>query len=200
MKLFKPFTAVLVAALALSACAKTDSDFAAKYRENKMGAGAANVEETADADQIALGEGLDIDIVKMDKSLNGSEKVITSTVAINNYQFPLTTRHAGIELRSGSMNVNGNVRIEASAVCGNTNCTSYFIAINAYKDNKLIIQEGVRKYFDTSSTSLDRYAKLKAERSLPLIRGTSWTSADMYDGTVMVGYLNGNATSGSYIK
>ncbi|KYG63935.1 hypothetical protein AZI86_14075 [Bdellovibrio bacteriovorus] len=200
MKSFKPFTAVLIAALALSACAKKDSDFAAKYKTNKMGAEATNVEETAAADQVALGEGIDIDIVKIDRALNGSEKVMTSVVAINNYQFSLTTRHAALELRTGTMNVGNNVRIDAAAVCANANCTAYYVLVNAYKDNKLVIQEGVRKYFEVSTTSLDRYAKLKAERALPLVRANAWTSADMYDGTVMVGYLNGNATSGTYIK
>lgn len=201
MKISKSFTAVLLMALALAACAKKDSDFAAKYAKNKSGAEATNVEETAAADEVALGEGLDIDIVQISKAMNGSEKVITSLVTINNYQFPLTTRHSGVELRTGSMNASANVRVDAQAVCANANCTTYYIVLNAYKDNKLVIQEGIRKYFDIpQGTSLDRYAKLKAERALPLVRGNAWTSADMYDGTVMVGYLNGNATSGSYIK
>lgn len=195
MKFSISFATVLAAALALTACAKKDSDFAARYAKNKMGAEAANTQETGEADTAALEQGVDVDIIAITRNSNAAEKVVTSTVILNNQQTTMTTRHTGTEQRTGEL-VSGNTKLTVYAVCANANCNPYYVSLQVYKDGKLVIQEGVRKYFDmpASSTNLDRYAKLKPERSLPLIRGSSYTSADIYDGTVMVGYLSGNAT------
>lgn len=202
MKSLKPFAAVLIAALALSACAKKDSDFAAKYKTNKMGAEAANVEETAAADALALAAGVDIDIVAITRATSSTEKVVTSTVVINNYQVSLTTRHAAQEIRTGQM-TSGNVTITASAVCALASCNPYYVSIQIYKDNKLLMQQGVRKYFDANgggSNTLDRYAKIKPEDSIPLTSGSTYSTADLTNDKTIVGYLNTNSEYDKYIK
>lgn len=144
----------LAALLALSGCAKKDSDFAARYATNGAGATAKDANVAADAGEYAASKGLTrADIVQVTRSSNGNGSTVVSQVVINNQQIQVTTQHTGSEIREGSLQI-GGYYIQFHAMCPTNSCEPYFAAMEVYSNNELLIQEGIRIHFNTPSQSV----------------------------------------------
>jgi hypothetical protein len=180
----------------MGACAKKDSDFAAKYAKNAAGGSAINADAAGNADEVAKTNGISLDVLQLNKSANGSEQVITSVLIVNQKQIPVTTRHnAGLQVSRGSTQIDG-FTVVYNAVCGNQACDPVYITAEAYKpgNNSAIIQLGYRKYF--SVQNLDRYQFFTGNEIKNIISGSSFSANDMTNTSVMVGYLNQNINTG----
>jgi len=196
MKDFKYLLIILSAsvALAMTACAKKDSEFAARYARNKMGANVADGKKTQEAGEQAAAQGLDADVVDIQKHFAApgqpGPNIVTALILINNQQMPVTTSHTGTEIVNGSVNTNG-FTIVYHAMCGTVDCNPYYVSMEIYRNNQMVIQEGLRKYFEkTSADQTDVYQWFKPEEALPLL------GSDSADIKGMVGFLNNAAASG----
>ncbi|MEN0059408.1 MAG: hypothetical protein AAGB31_11285 [Bdellovibrio sp.] len=186
------FQVVMIAMfLSLGACAKKDSEFASRYSKNKMGARVVDGSKTQTAGESAAAQGLEADIVGLSLQANGDVNTVTAMILINNYQMPVTTTHGGTETVEGTTTING-YQVAVHAMCGNTSCDTYFIAMEVYKNGTMLIQEGVKKYFVSYSTEdQDVYNWFTPAEALPFI------GAHSMDTKGMVGYLNTAAASGN---
>lgn len=191
------YTVVLVSSLLLSACAKTDSEFAERYKKNSMGAEVVDGVKTQEAAENAEGQGLMADVLGMNKSSSGNMHTVTAMIAINNFQVPVTTTHSSTDLRvtKGSVNVDGFLVIY-SAVCSNAACNPFYVSLEVQQNSRMLIQEGVRKYFDGVAGD-DTYQWFTPEEARPLISGPSFSGSDLVNGNVLVGFLNGKSSNGS---
>lgn len=182
-----------------TACAKKDSDFAARYAKNKLGATAVDGEKTLEASDQAAAQGVEADVVSLQRYWTPSgqpgPRVVMATILVNNQQVPVTTSHVGTEVAEGSLNV-GNYRVVFHAMCANETCNPYYAALEVYdntQNQKMIIQEGVRKYFDvTSSDQKDLYQWFTPNKALPFI-----VNSNAFDVNGMVGYLNQGSAGSS---
>lgn len=191
---------LLAATLGLSACAKKNSEFAARYAKNKMGADVADGAKTQVAGELAAAQGLEADIVNIQRHWTPEgqpgPRVVISTILINNQEMPVTTSHGGTEVVEGRVDINGYT-VVFHAMCGSTTCNPYYAAMEVYQNNKLIIQEGVRKYFEQSSAEdKDIYQWFQPSEARPLLGTDSW------DPSGVIGFLNraSNTTNSSLIK
>ncbi|WP_413567978.1 hypothetical protein ACLWBD_09085 [Bdellovibrio sp. HCB117] len=186
---FLIITLLAVAAMSLSACAKKDSEFAARYQRNKMGATVVDGAKTQAAGEQAAAQGLEADVVNVTRHWTPEgqpgPRVVISTILVNNQEVPVTTVHSGTEQVNGRVDIAGYV-VAFHAMCGNATCNPYYATMEVYQNNRMIIQEGVRVFFDKQTPAdEDRYQWFKPEESLPLV-GAGGVS----DPTGMVGYFN----------
>ncbi|WP_295899269.1 hypothetical protein [uncultured Bdellovibrio sp.] len=196
MKNFKfLFIALLAtAAMTMSACAKKDSEFAARYAKNKLGASVADGPKTQEAGERAEAQGLLADVVDIQRYFTPEgqpgPRVVMAKILINNQEMPVTTHHWGTETVEGRVDVAG-FTVVFHAMCGTVDCQPYYASMEIYKNNQMVIQEGVRKYFDERAADGDRYQWFTPEKALPLM------GSDSMDPRGMVGFLNssGNSTS-----
>lgn len=197
MKRFKIlFVALLAGTLTLSACAKKDSEFAARYAKNRMGADVVDGVKTQEAGEQAAAQGLEADIVGVQRHWTPDgqpgPRLVTAKILINNTEFSVSSHHYGTEVVNGSVDVNG-YSVRYHAVCAEAACNPYYAAMEVYQNGRILIQEGIRVYFDkTTSEHRDVYQWLSPGNELPLM------GADDQDVRGMVGYLNqAGAGSGS---
>lgn len=201
MKDFKFLVISLLAAtLAMSACAKKDSEFAARYAKNKMGADVADGKKTQQAGEMAAAKGLEADVVNIRRYWTPDDqpgpRAVMATILINNQEMSVTTVHSGTEIADGRVDTNGYT-IVFHAMCGSTDCNPYYASLEIYQNNKMVIQEGVRKFFDKKTAAdTDLYQWFKPEEALPLL------GMDSMDPKGMVGFLNSasNTVSSGMIK
>lgn len=180
--------AMLFVAVALSACAKKDSNFAERYAKNRAGATVVDGVKTQQAAESAAAEGLEADIVGATRSMAdlgvSGPRIIRATILINQTEFPVTSVHHGTEIVHGSVDVDG-YSINYHALCANYYCNPYYAAMEVYKNGRIVIQEGIRIYFDkTSPEHQDVYQWFSPGNELPLL------GADSQDVRGMVGFLN----------
>lgn len=194
------FISLMTIALTMSACGKKNSDFAARYAKNKMGAQVADGHRTQAAGELAAAQGLEADVVNIQRFWTPEgqpgARFVTSTILINNQEMPVTTTHGGTEVVEGKVDVNGYTVVFHS-MCANVSCNPYYASLEVYQNNKMIIQEGVRKYFEKTNTDeIDLYQWFQPAEALPFI------GADSLDAKGMVGYLNqaGNVVPTGIIK
>lgn len=185
---FIPLIAVSMMIFNVS-CAKKDSDFAARYAKNKMGATVVDGQKTQEAGEQAAAQGLEADVVDIQRYWTpegqAGPRVVMSTILINNQQVPVTTYHSGTEVSEGVVNV-GNYKVVFHAMCANTSCGTYYAALEVYQNTGLIIQEGIRKHFDiTGSEQQDLYQWFAPDKFLPFIQ-----NSNIVDVNTMVGFLN----------
>ncbi len=173
----------LLAMLALSACAKKDSDFAARYAKNAAGATVKDQAAAVAAGESAALNGLQsADVVMVQKSATGSAtKTVTSQIVINGQQVPVTTTHTANETREGTVEIAGFL-VQFHAMCANTACDPYFAAMEVYKNGQLILQEGLRINFAVPENSV--YQLFKPSDARVFIH------QDVTNPSGMVGYLN----------
>lgn len=190
------FIALTAVALTMSACAKKNSEFAARYAKNRMGAEVADGVKTQAAGEQAEAQGLLADIVNIQRywtpESQPGPRVVMSTILINDQEMPVTTSHVGTEIVEGRVDVNG-FTVVFHAMCGSVTCNPYYASMEIYQNNKMIIQEGVRKYFDkVTPDDRDVYQWFQPSEALPLM------GVDSQDPQGMVGFLNRatNTTSG----
>lgn len=187
-------TLLATAAFTMSACAKKDSEFAARYAKNKMGASVADGKKTQEAGERAQAQGLLADVVDIKKYFvpegQPGPRVVMAKILINDQEMPVTTHHWGTEKVEGRVDVNG-FTVVYHAMCGTVDCNPYYAAMEIYKNNQMVIQEGVRKYFDERAADGDLYQWFTPENALPLL------GSDSADTRGMIGFLNtvGNSTS-----
>lgn len=167
MKDFKFLTiALTTAVLALAACAKKDSNFAERYRQNAAGMQVVDGKKTQEAAEQAQVNGLQADVVGIQKNGN----TITAWILVNNQQIQVTTTHTGTEVVEGTTYAN-NHQIAFHAKCANADCEPYFAALeiynNTHSNTSLLIQEGVMKFFKDSSK--DKYQWFKPAEALPFV-------------------------------
>lgn len=154
MKSLKALLVPALFAVALSGCAKKESEFAARYATNGAGATAKDAVTAAEAGELAATKGLTrADIVQVTRNSNGNGATVISQVVINNQQIQVTTQHVGTEIREGSLQI-GNYYVQFHAMCANPSCEPYFAAMEVYSNNQLIIQEGIRIHFNNQSQSV----------------------------------------------
>ncbi|UXR63538.1 hypothetical protein EZJ49_10670 [Bdellovibrio bacteriovorus] len=192
------FAFLLMGSLALSACAKKDSNFAARYAKNRMGATVVDGVKTQQAAEQAAAQGVEADIVGVKRYWTPEgqpgPRVVMATILINNTEFPVTSHHSGTEVVNGSVTVNG-YNISYEAMCGDSSCNPYYASMKVYSNGRLVIQEGVRIFFEKNNQAqTDLYQWLPAGQELPFM------GSDVQDTRGMVGYLNQyGANSGSGI-
>ncbi len=180
--------ALVSVVLTLSACAKKDSNFAERYAKSRAGATVVDGVKTQLAAESAAQEGLEADIVDVTRTMGNmgfsGPRIIRATILINQTEFPVTSVHQGTEVVHGSVDVNG-YSINYHAWCSNYHCNPYYAAMEVYKNSRLVIQEGIRIYFDkTSPEHQDVYQWFSPGNELPLL------GADAQDVRGMVGFLN----------
>lgn len=187
-------TLLATAAFTMTACAKKDSEFAARYAKNKMGASVADGANTQEAGERAEAQGLLADVVGITKYFAAAGQpgpnVVMAKILINNQEMPVTTHHWGTEMVEGRVDVNG-FTVVLHAMCGTTDCNPYYASMEIYKNSQMVIQEGVRKYFDERSPGEDRYQWFTPEKALPLL------GSDSADTRGMIGFLNSATSSTS---
>ena len=194
-------TKLLVMALAssmllLSACAKQDSEFAAKYAKNGMGAPVQDGPAAERAGSYAEQIGLQADIIGVTRSNSGGTNVLRATILVNNRQRDVESQHAGTEVVSGTTSVD-NYEIRYNAVCANSNCEPAFVEIEVFQymrnHNQILMQVGVKKYFNQNTG--DAYQWFQPAEVLPFMKNGSFT-----DASGLVGFLNKSTSTGSNIK
>jgi len=142
----KIYLYIVVAAFALSACAKRDSDFAA--RKNGAGAPIVNGQQAANADAAAAAAGYNVDIMKIQNPVqSGNGLSVISTVSVNSKQYQIQTTHYQTgQISSTSQSFDG-ATFEVSGVCGSDTCSPYYLVISITRNNQRIKQMAMRKYF-----------------------------------------------------
>lgn len=185
-------SALVILTMGLSACAKKDSGFAERYAKNRLGAQVADGVKTQAAAENAAAQGLEADILKIQRTQSGSGIAVSALILINNQQVPVTTTHYDTQAINGTVNM-GTYQIQYHALCGNESCNPYYAAMEVYQNGRIIIQEGLKYYFErTSSEHRDVYQWFSPGEELPLVG----SSANDVNG--MVGYLNSsNVSAGS---
>lgn len=183
--------ALVVVSLALSACAKKDSEFAARYAKNKAGALVVDGKKTQEAAEYAAALGLEADIVAVQKYFSNMDTeygpyLVMAKILINNKEIPVTMSHIGTKIVEGQTTVDGHVVVFHS-ICSNAACSPYYAAMEVYKNGERLIQVGLRKYFNPTAQQKDLYEFFKPADALPLM-GTT-----LDDTRGMVGYLNANS-------
>jgi hypothetical protein len=200
MKLSKSIFTVAVIALALSACAKKDSEFAARYAVNAAGASGVDAGSSGEADKEAIAAGVSqFDVLNVTNNGSSNGQVITALLIVNGKQKTVSTTHNTLQLHTGSDQADGGFRIVYNVVCGSQACNPVYIAAEIYRGNESVAikQVGYRKYFNMDA-KLDRYQFFKGKDAKKLIAGNTFDYKDMNDTSVMVGYLNQNLSS--YVK
>jgi hypothetical protein len=155
MKSAKVYLYILAAAVALSACAKRDSEFAA--RKNGAGAPIVNGQQAANADAAAAAAGYSVDIMGIQQPIqNGGGLSVTSTISVNNKNYQINTTHYAIgQVSSTSANFDG-ATFQVSGVCGSETCSPYYLVIEITRNGQRIKQMAMRKYFYYSNANSNR--------------------------------------------
>jgi hypothetical protein len=137
----------VTAAVALSACAKKDNSIAA--RKNSAGARDINPTSSQQADQYAMSQNVNADIVSVNQpaGTNGGLQV-TSRIVVNNYQYDVTTTHSNYSSPAviPPQNLNG-ATFNITGVCGDQYCNPYYLVINISANGRDVKQMAMMKFF-----------------------------------------------------
>lgn len=139
----------LVAALALSSCAKKNNDL--KARVNAAGARDTNQQVSQVADAAAAAMNFDTEFVSMNAPvLSGNGLSVVTRMRLNTSYFDITTMHYtyGTNAQPATTNqvINGG-NFAISAVCGNEYCNPYYLIVNITANGREIKQMGQMKFF-----------------------------------------------------
>ncbi|MGZ3817880.1 MAG: hypothetical protein ACXWRZ_14495, partial [Bdellovibrio sp.] len=172
-KLTVTLLSILAAATMISACARKSSDFAERYARNRMGAQVIDGPKTQQAAEQAAAQGLTaVDIVDIKKYWTSANepgpRFVTAVILIDDQQTTVTTNHYGSNVAEGYVDIKG-YRIVYHAVCANEECNPYYSSLEVFQNNKMLIQEGVMKYFNTGDTQNDYYQWFQPSEALPLV-------------------------------
>lgn len=183
---------LLILAVALSACAKRDSEFAARYAKNRAGAQVVDGPKAEAAGEQAAAVGIEADIVGVEKYFSDMATsygpyIIRATLLLNSSQVPITMSHTGLTKVEGVTTIEGYT-VVFRAICLNTACEPYYSSMEVYQNNVLQIQVGLKKHFNAALVDADRYQFFQPQEAKPLV-GTS--NADTNG---LVGYLNSGSS------
>lgn len=155
MKNAKIYLYIVVAAMALSACAKKDSEFAA--RKNGAGAPIVNGQQAAAADAAAEANGYKVDIMGIRNPVQaGGGLSVSSVISVNNKNYEITTTHYQVGAISATTANFDGATFEVSGVCGSEVCSPYYLVINISRNGQRIKQTAMRKYFFYTNPSSQR--------------------------------------------
>lgn len=176
MKKLNLLIILVMASLTLAACAKRDSEFAARYKTNKAGAEVVDGHKAQEAAEQAATQGLEADIVAVQKYFTDMNSygpyIVTARILINNYEMPITMSHTMTNgqhnVVRGSSTIAGHT-VVFNAVCGNAECSPYYAAMEVYQNNQMVMQVGLMKHFNAAQVGLDRYQFFKPTEALPLV-------------------------------
>lgn len=138
---------IVIAVMALSACAKRDSEF--KSRKNGAGASAVGGAQTDAADAAAAAAGYDTDILGImqpQTTANGALS-ITSYIKVNTNNYQVVTTNTAVNAISKTQQVFDGANFEISGVCGSENCSPYYLIINITRNGQQIKQTAMKKFF-----------------------------------------------------
>ncbi len=143
----KIYIYIVVAAFALSACAKKDSEFAA--RKNAAGASYVNDQQAAAADQAAAASGYVTDILKILNPVQASTGAlsVTSQIKVNNNTYQVVTTHSKVNAISSTTASFDGANFEVAGICGSDICNPYYLVINITRNGQKIKQTAMKKYF-----------------------------------------------------
>lgn len=152
MKYAKIYGALVVLAFTLMACAKRDSEFAA--RRNAAGAAYVNGDQAAAAEANAAANGYKTDILEIATPVYKSGIYeVTSTVRVNDVNYRIVTTHSQPGIISETRADFAGANYAVSGVCGDDQCTFYFLVINITRNGQPILQTAMKKNFYYSGTS-----------------------------------------------
>lgn len=152
MKNTKVYLYIVVAAFALSACAKRDSEFAA--RKNGAGAPIVNGQQAANADAAAEANGYKVDIMGIQAPVqSGGGLSVTSTISVNNKNYQIVTTHYQVATVSSTTATFDGATFQVSGVCGSEVCSPYYLVIEISRNGQRIKQTAMRKYFFYTNAS-----------------------------------------------
>lgn len=146
------FLSILVVTMS-AACAKKDSEFAARYAKNRMGAEVADGKRTQEAGEHAEALGVTADLVDIAlQSQNWETAAVRSVILLNDKQMAVTTQHTynSGNVSEGTVEKDG-YQIGFRGYCAASAamiCARYYASLEIYKDGALVIQEGVLKSFE----------------------------------------------------
>lgn len=138
---------ILVAAVALSACAKRDSDF--KARKNAAGGVYVNGNQGLAADNAAAAAGYNTDILAIQPPQSNSNGAlsVTSYIKVNNNNYQVVTTHTqALAISKTNQNFDG-ANFEVNGVCGTDTCSPYYLVINITRNGQQIKQTAMKKFF-----------------------------------------------------
>lgn len=159
MKNAKVYLYILAAAVALSACAKRDNEFAA--RKNGAGAPIVNGQQAANADAAAAAAGYTVDIMGIQQPVqSGGGLSVTSTISVNSKNYQINTTHYQIGQVSTTSATFDGATFQVSGVCGSETCSPYYLVIEISRvvngGNQRIKQMAMRKYFYYTNANSSR--------------------------------------------
>jgi len=149
-KNFRVYLFCFVAALAISACAKKDSDF--KARKNAAGATDVSPNASQRADQAAAAAGYVTDILLIQTPVStGAGLSVTSYVSVNNSDYQITTTHTNYGTTSAAgatvtQNFSG-ADFQITGICSNQYCSPYYLIINITRGGQPVKQTAEKKFF-----------------------------------------------------
>lgn len=146
------YTYIVVAALALSACAKRDSG----YKARRSASGAVYTDgtrgEVADANAAAMGYNTDILGVMQPQTSTTGALSVTSYIRVNNNNYQVTTNHyQALAISKTNQNFDG-ANFEVNGVCANNSCSPYYLVINITRNGQQIKQTAMKKHFYYTGT------------------------------------------------
>lgn len=148
-KSFRVMFMLVAATVALSACAKKDSEF--KGRKNASGAKyAGDPAQNAAADAAAAALGItSLDIIKTDDPvLVAQGKVrIHSEVEINKELYDISLDHTSINQPATVSGQVGPLTLTATGICITQNCSPYYLMLNFSRGNQEAKQMVLKKFF-----------------------------------------------------
>lgn len=151
----KVYLYIVVAALALTACAKRDNEFAA--RKNGAGAPIVNGQQAANADAAAEAAGYKVDIMAIQPPVQaGSGVSVTSTISVNNKNYQINTTHNSVGQVSQTSGAFDGANFQVSGVCGSDTCSPYYLVIEITRNGQRIKQTAMRKYFFYTGANSNR--------------------------------------------
>jgi hypothetical protein len=147
MKNTKIYIYIVVAAFAFSACAKRDSEFAA--RKNAAGASYVNDQQAAAADQAAAANGYVTDILKILSPTQASTGAlsVTSQIKVNNNVYQIVTTHSQVNTVSSTSAMFDGANFEVGGICGSDLCNPYYLVVNITRNGQPVKQTAMKKYF-----------------------------------------------------
>jgi len=161
----------LLLAVALSACGKKDSSFAARYAKNASGATAVDVTRNQRAAEVAQTYGLkNLDVINISKQGSSGAVQVSSTILLNDTALDIRSEHTGANEVTTQLQISG-YNVYVNTMCSNANCDIYFVMLTAYQGNTPVMQAGVMRYF--TDTSRDRYQWVQGGSFIPFY-GNEW--------------------------
>lgn len=163
-KNLRVYTLIVIAAFALVACAKRDSDF--KARKNALGATDVGGDRSLNADNLAKQMGYDVDVLTIQAPyMHGSGVLaVDSYLKVNATAYKVTTTHAQVGVDSQTSGRFDGADFNIVGRCSNQNCNPYYLVFTITRNGQQIKQTAVKKffYYTNPDSSSDIFMSIEA--------------------------------------